>query len=72
LFLKADLMAYRRGALALTAPSVPLFGVSAILAVLAALTHYGDVAIPVVSENTFNTLAIAFVILVVGVLMRRA
>ena len=65
-------MAYRRGSLALTAPSVPLFGVSALLAVLAALAHYGDVAIPVISENAFSTLAIAFVILTIGVLMRRA
>lgn len=65
-------MAYRRGSLVLTPPSVPLFAVAVILAVLAALAHYGDVSIPVISANAFDALAIAFAVLTAGVLLRGA
>jgi hypothetical protein len=63
-------MALRRAGLPLTAPSVPLFAIAVILAVLAMLAQYGGVDIPVVSEHVFNTLAIAFAVLTAGVLMR--
>ena len=65
-------MAFRRGSLVLTPPSVPLFAVAVVLAVLALLAHYGDVAIPVVSANTFDALAVAFAVLTAGVLLRNA
>jgi len=63
-------MALRRAGLPLTAPSVPLFAIAVILAVLAMLAQYGGVDVPVVSEHVFNTLAIAFAVLTAGVLMR--
>lgn len=63
-------MAYRRAGLQLTAPTVPLFIIAVVLAVLALLAHYGGIAIPVVSAHAFDTLTIAFVVMTVGVLMR--
>ena len=65
-------MAVRRVGLPLTAPSVPLFAVAVVLAVLAMLVQYGGVDIPVISEHAFNTLAIAFAVLTAGVLLRGA
>lgn len=65
-------MALRRAGLPLTAPSVPLFAIAVILAVLAMLVQYGGVSIPVISEHVFNTLAIAFAVLTAGVLLRGA
>lgn len=65
-------MTLRRAGLPLTAPSVPLFAIAVVLAVLAMLAQYGDVDIPVVSEHVFNTLAIAFAVLTAGVLLRNA
>lgn len=63
-------MAYRRGSFALTPPSVPLFAVAVILAVLAALSRYAGVDIPWVSGHEVDTLAIAFAVLTAGVLAR--
>ena len=65
-------MVNRRAGLPLTAPSAPLFGIAVLLAVLAMLVQYGDVAIPVISEHAFNTLAVAFAALTAGVLLRGA
>ena len=65
-------MAARRAGLPLTAPSVPLFAIAVVLAVLAMLVQYGGVAIPLISENAFSTLAVAFAILTAGVLLRGA
>ena len=64
-------MAYRQG-LVLTAPTTPLFAVSVILALIAAVAHYGNIAIPLISEHVVETLLLAFAILTAGVLMRRA
>jgi len=63
-------MAYRRGSFALTAPSVPLFAVAVVLAVLALLAHYGGADIPWVADHTFDTLTLAFVVMTVGVVAR--
>ena len=65
-------MVNRRAGLPLTAPSVPLFAIAVVLAVLAMLVQYGDVAIPVISAYAFNTLAVAFAVLTAGVLLRNA
>jgi hypothetical protein len=65
-------MAVRRAGLPLTAPSVPLFAIAVVLAVLAMLVQYGGVAIPFISEHVFNTLAVAFAVLTAGVLLRGA
>ena len=63
-------MAYRRAGLQLTAPSVPLFVIALVLAVLAWAAHYFGVAIPVVSERPTDVLTAAFVIMTAGVVMR--
>lgn len=65
-------MPLRRAGLPLTAPSVPLFAIAVVLAVLAMLVQYGGVAIPVVSDHVFSTLAIAFAVPTAGVLLRNA
>lgn len=65
-------MAYRQGSLVLTAPSTPLFAVSVLLAIAAAVSHYGHVAIPLISAHEFDTMVLAFAVLTAGVLMRGA
>ncbi len=65
-------MAVRRSGLPLTAPSVPLFAIAVVLAVLALLAQYGSVAIPFISAHVFDTLAVAFAVLTAGVLLRGA
>jgi hypothetical protein len=50
----------------LSAPTLPVFLVSIILAILAVLVVYAGVKIPVVSGNTFATLLIGYVVLLAG------
>jgi hypothetical protein len=65
-------MPFRRSAFALTPPSVALFIVSLIIAILAFLVAYGGVKVPIINTaRVFDVLAIAYVILLVGVLVRR-
>ena len=65
-------MPFRRGGFALTPPSVVLFSISLVLAILAFLIRYGGVRIPIINPAyIFELLAIAYVILVAGVLIRR-
>ncbi len=54
----------------LSAPTLPVFLVSIILAILAAVVMYGGVKIPVVSGNTFATLLIGYVVLLAGNLFK--
>lgn len=64
-------MAFRRSGFALTPPSVAIFAVSLVLAVLAFLVHYAHISVPIVSSaRAFDVLAIAYVALTVGVLFR--
>jgi len=64
-------MAFRRGGFALTPPSVLIFGISLVLAVLTFLVHYAHVSVPIINASrVFDVLAIAYVILMVGVLFR--
>jgi hypothetical protein len=65
-------MPFRRGGFALTPPSVALFLISLVLAILALLIRYGGVRIPIINPAyIFELLAIAYVILLAGVLIRR-
>jgi hypothetical protein len=65
-------MAFRRGGFALTPPSMIVFAISVILAILALLARYAGVRIPVVSPNhVFDALAIAYLVLLAGVVFRR-
>lgn len=63
-------MAHARGAYALTAPTVPVFAIALVLAVLAFAAHYAGVGIPWISGHVVETLSIAFVVLTAGVLLR--
>jgi len=66
------IMPFRRSPIILTPPSFPIFVASVIVAVLALLVHYGGVSIPVITaRRAFDVLAIAYVLLLVGVLVRR-
>jgi hypothetical protein len=54
----------------LTSPSVPVFVISVVIAVLVAAVRYADVSVPVISGNLFESLAIAYLILLAGNLFR--
>ena len=54
----------------LTRPTFAVFLISVILAALALLSVVGNVAIPVVSDNTFWTMTAAFGLLVIGVVFK--
>ena len=60
-------MPFRRGGFALTPPSVLIFVISLVLAVLALLVHYGHISVPIISvSHVFDVLAIAYVVLMVA------
>ena len=65
-------MAFRRGGFSLTPPTMIVFAISVILAVLALLAAYARVHIPWVSAgHIVDTLAIAYLLLAAGVIFRR-
>jgi hypothetical protein len=65
-------MPFRRGGFALTPPSVVLFIISLVLAIIALLIRYGGVRIPIINPAyIFELLVIAYLILAAGVLIRR-
>jgi hypothetical protein len=64
-------MPFRRGGFALTPPSVVIFVVSFVLAVCALLVRYAHVSMPIVTPaHVFDVLALAYVVLTAGVLIR--
>lgn len=65
-------MPYGRARFYLTPPSVPVFVVSLVLAIAAFLVYYGRVSIPIINPGrVFDLLAIAYVVMLIGVLVRR-
>jgi hypothetical protein len=65
-------MAYRSGSFALTPPSIPIFIISLILAIVAFLMRYAGLSIPVIrAQYVFDILAIAYLVMLAGVLLRR-
>ena len=65
-------MLFRRSGLVLTPPSVLIFAISLVLAVAALLVRYAGVRVPIVNAaRVFDVLAIAYVLLAAGVLLRR-
>jgi hypothetical protein len=58
------------GAMNLTPPSQLAFVLSVFLVILALLVRYAHVAIPVVSNNSFETLLAGFLLLLAGVMFR--
>ncbi len=64
-------MAFFRRGFVLTPPSVVIFVVSIVLALLALLVRYGGVSVPIINASrVFDVLAIAYVLLAAGVLVR--
>ena len=64
-------MASRRGGFALTPPSMIVFVISLVIAVIALLVRYAGISVPVVSgARAFDALAIAYLILLAGVVLR--
>jgi hypothetical protein len=64
-------MPFRRGGFALTPPSLLIFGISVVLAILALMVHYAHVSVPIINTSrVFDVLAIAYIALMVGVLFR--
>jgi hypothetical protein len=64
-------MAFRRGGFALTPPTMVLFAISVILGVIALLIRYAGLSIPALNPHAFHMLAIAFLLLVAGVVFPR-
>jgi hypothetical protein len=65
-------MPYRRAGFALTPPSLVIFLISLVLAAIALLVRYAHVSVPIISSSrVFDVLAIAYVVLLIGVLFRR-
>jgi hypothetical protein len=65
-------MAFRRGSFALTPPSIWIFAISLVLAIIAILVHYARIKVPIINPaRVFDVLVIAYVLLVAGVLFRR-
>ena len=65
-------MPYSRGSFFLTPPTLPVFIISVVLAVAALLVRYAGLSIPLIERaRIFDVLAIAYVILLAGVLVRR-
>lgn len=64
-------MPFRRAGFVLTPPSVIVFVISLVLALLAMLVRYAGIHVPVInSARVFDVLAIAYVALTAGVLIR--
>lgn len=54
----------------LTPPTRVTFIISVVLAILALLVHYAHVSIPVVSAHVWETLLPAYLVLLIGNLLR--
>lgn len=63
-------MASLRGAISLSAPTVPVFGIAVFIALLAVLAHFLGITIPWVDGHVVETLMIAFAVLSAGVMFR--
>jgi hypothetical protein len=54
----------------LSAPTLPVFLVSVILAIVALLVHYAGVSIPYVGKHVFEVLVIAYAALFAGNILK--
>ena len=54
----------------LSAPTMPVFLISVILAILVAVVKYAGVSIPVVGQHMFEALGIAYILLFLGVVLK--
>jgi hypothetical protein len=64
--------ARRSSSFLLTPPTLPVFLISLVIAAAALLVHYAGVSIPILSKaRAFDVLALAYAVLLIGVLVRR-
>jgi hypothetical protein len=64
--------ARRSSSFLLTSPMLPVFLISLVIAAAALLVHYAGVSIPMLSKaRAFDVLALAYAVLLIGVLVRR-
>jgi hypothetical protein len=71
-FRRGGFALFNRGGIALTTPSMPIFVISVVLAMIALLAQYGVVRIAMLgSGRAFLVLAIAYLVLLAGVVFRR-
>ena len=64
--------ARRSSSFLLTPPTLPVFLISVVIAAAALMVHYAGVSIPMLSKGrAFDILALAYVVLLIGVLVRR-
>ena len=64
--------ARRSSSFLLTPPTFPVFLISLVIAAAALLVHYAGVSIPVLTKaRAFDVLALAYAVLLIGVLVRR-
>lgn len=62
---------YRRGSFVLTPPTLGIFAISMVLALIALFMRYAGVNVPVIRpSHAFDLLAIGYVLLTLGVLFR--
>jgi hypothetical protein len=62
---------FRRGTFVLTPPTLAVFAISLVLAIIALLMRYAGVSVPVIrASHAFDLLAIGYVLLTIGVLFR--
>jgi hypothetical protein len=54
----------------LTPPTRVTFIISVVLAILALLVHYAHVSVPIVSAHVWETLLLAYLVLLLGNLLR--
>jgi hypothetical protein len=63
--------AFGRGRTGLTPPTLAIFALAAVLALLGALLHYRTISIPALQRYNFELLLAAFVLLAAGAVFRR-
>ena len=54
----------------LSAPTLPVFVISVILAVVALLVHYAGVSIPYASKHVFEVLLVGYAVLFAGNILK--
>lgn len=63
-------MAFRRGSFTLTPPTMPVFTIAVVLALLGALLRYRVIALNGLGQYSFELVLAAVVLLILGALLR--
>ena len=63
-------MAFRRGSFTLTPPTMPVFAIAVVLALLGALLRYRVIALSGLGQYSFELVLVAAVLLIAGALLR--